>query len=398
MTELGRIRAEQKRCVEDLAANGPGRGAENGALDWMSEELFYLREESMKAPFPWFGGKSRVAHVVWPRFGDVPNYVEPFAGSLAVLLKRPHPPRAETVNDLDCMIANFWRALQHDPEAVADHADWPVNEADLHARHRWLVDQEDFRERMITDPEFYDPKIAGWWVWGISQWIGSGWCSRPEWGGRGNGSGAPRGVHRKMPRAGGGGVSAKRPQLGRGFKDDVGGIALGVKEQIPHLSGSQGINVCGNRVAIHSWFTALAERLRHTRVCCGEWDRILGPSPTFKIGMTGVFLDPPYASERDVVYNVESFDVAHRAQEWAVANGDNPLLRIALCGYEGDYEMPGSWECVRWKAVGGYGARGEGRGRANAGRERIWFSPACVRPPSLFAELDGEEDDTDDPA
>lgn len=28
----------------------------------------------MKSPFPWFGGKSRVAHLVWDRFGDVPNY------------------------------------------------------------------------------------------------------------------------------------------------------------------------------------------------------------------------------------------------------------------------------------------------------------------------------------
>jgi site-specific DNA-adenine methylase len=43
----------------------------------------------MKAPFPWFGGKSRAAHLVWERFGNVPNYVEPFAGSLAVLLSRP---------------------------------------------------------------------------------------------------------------------------------------------------------------------------------------------------------------------------------------------------------------------------------------------------------------------
>ncbi|KKM69533.1 hypothetical protein LCGC14_1449830, partial [marine sediment metagenome] len=43
----------------------------------------------LKAPFPWFGGKRRVADKVWERFGDVPNYVEPFAGSLAVLLERP---------------------------------------------------------------------------------------------------------------------------------------------------------------------------------------------------------------------------------------------------------------------------------------------------------------------
>jgi site-specific DNA-adenine methylase len=40
----------------------------------------------LRAPFPWFGGKSRIAHLVWERFGDVAHYIEPFAGSLAVLL------------------------------------------------------------------------------------------------------------------------------------------------------------------------------------------------------------------------------------------------------------------------------------------------------------------------
>lgn len=81
--------------------------------------------EPLKAPFPYFGGKSRIAHIVWERFGDVPNYVEPFAGSLAVLLSRPHEPRIETVNDKDCYVANFWRALKNDPETVAHWADWP---------------------------------------------------------------------------------------------------------------------------------------------------------------------------------------------------------------------------------------------------------------------------------
>src|SRR6185369_15826213 len=91
----------------------------------------------LKAPFPWFGGKSRVADLVWSRFGDdVPNYVEPFAGSLAVLLAREGRPKTETVNDKDAFLSNFWRALQTDPEQVAYHADWPVSECDLLARHR----------------------------------------------------------------------------------------------------------------------------------------------------------------------------------------------------------------------------------------------------------------------
>ena len=126
-----------------------------------------------------------MADLVWDRFGaGVCNYVEPFAGSLAVLLARPDAPQIETVNDLDCYVANFWRGAAVRPYGVAAFADGPVNEADLHARHLWLVNAREWRERMKTDPDHYDVKVAGWWVWGISQWIGSGWCSHPEWRGR----------------------------------------------------------------------------------------------------------------------------------------------------------------------------------------------------------------------
>lgn len=79
-------------------------------------------ESPLRAPFPWFGGKEKVAAIVWERFGDVTNYVEPFAGSLAVLLNRPHAPQIETVNDLDGMVANFWRALQAAPKIINDHS------------------------------------------------------------------------------------------------------------------------------------------------------------------------------------------------------------------------------------------------------------------------------------
>lgn len=144
--------------------------------------LIRLTMNDMRAPFPWFGGKSRVADVVWRAFGNVPNYVEPFAGSLAVLLGRPHAAKTETVNDLDCYLANFWRAVQAEPCAVAEVCDWPVNEADLHARHLWLVRAEAFRERMKTDADFFDVKVAGWWVWGLCQWIGGGWCDWQRYG------------------------------------------------------------------------------------------------------------------------------------------------------------------------------------------------------------------------
>lgn len=36
------------------------------------------------------------------------------------------------------------------------------------------------------------------------------------------------------------------------------------------------------------------------------------------------------------------------------------------------------WECVAWKATGGYANRNAAN--QNARRERIWFSPACIKP------------------
>ena len=358
----------------------------------------------MKAPFPWFGGKSRVAHLVWDRIGNVPNYVEPFFGSGAVLLERPWPAQTESVNDLDCMVANFWRALQHDPEGVAEAADNPVNEADQHARHLWLCSAEDFRERMKTEPEFYDAKIAGWWVWGQCIWIGAGWCARqlPHLGDAG------KGLNRKLPHLGdaGTGVHRKLPHLGDAGKGlnrqlpHLGNAGTGVHRKLPHLgdagTGVQESDLTSGTLArgqILAYMRALAERIRKVRVCCGDWSRLCGPSVTIKHGITGVFLDPPYADEADRTDNLYASDsgsVAHAVAAWALEWGEHRDMRIALCGYEGEHAIPASWECVEWKARGGYGSQGNGSGRENAGRERIWFSPHCLKPKQgLFSELMG---------
>lgn len=301
---------------------------------------------SLRAPFPWFGGKRRVADVVWRAFGrDVPNYVEPFAGSLAVLLGRPGGPgKIETVNDLDRYVANFWRAVAADPVGVARWADWPVNEADLHARHQWLVGQAEFRERMHTDPDFYDVKIAGWWVWGISQWIGSGWC-----------------------RVSSGGRQRKRPHFGHAQAGIVSG----------------------------DLFLDIKKRLRRTRVACGDWRRVLTESVLFGGGLQhhcgmrpcAVFLDPPYAHDiRDpTLYSTDDASISEQVRAWAIEHGSDPNLRIALCGFDGEHAMPEAWAVHEWTAVNGY-ATDKDRGA----RERVWLSPHCLpidRQQTLFQSL-----------
>jgi hypothetical protein len=268
MDDLQRCYAEQAECAASILGGSIEReGAERGMGDWVAEEILIRRD--LKAPFPWFGGKSRVASIVWDRFGNTPNYVEPFCGSLAVLLGRPHPPGTETVNDKDAFLVNFWRSLSFDSDGVAKWADWPVSEADLIARHRWLVSAFAMRGSVAAN--------------GTAFW---------------------------------------------------------------------------------------------------------GDSVTEKHGTTGVFLDPPYSSEEHAVKYSANSDVGVNVARWAIENGNNPLLRIALCGYDGEHSFPDSWECVAWKARGGYGSQADGRGRDNAARERIWFSPHCLKAGGLFAGLE----------
>ncbi|MGJ8488612.1 DNA adenine methylase, partial [Glaesserella parasuis] len=60
---------------------------------------------------------------VWRELGDPSGYVEPFAGSAAVLLARPRfdGRRVETINDADGWLINMWRAIQLRPSEVATH-------------------------------------------------------------------------------------------------------------------------------------------------------------------------------------------------------------------------------------------------------------------------------------
>ena len=67
---------------------------------------------TLAAPFPYFGGKALACETVWAALGDPVNYVEPFAGSAAMLLGRPNPGKVETINDADGFVANFWRAAR----------------------------------------------------------------------------------------------------------------------------------------------------------------------------------------------------------------------------------------------------------------------------------------------
>ncbi|GGO86694.1 DNA methyltransferase [Nocardioides phosphati] len=81
-----------------------------------------MDRQTVKPPFAYYGGKMALAERIASLLPDHQHYVEPFAGSLAVLLAKA-PSRAETVNDLDGSLITFWRVLRDHPESLARAAE-----------------------------------------------------------------------------------------------------------------------------------------------------------------------------------------------------------------------------------------------------------------------------------
>ena len=311
---------------------------------------------SLVAPFPYFGGKRRAAHIVWKALGDPAGYVEPFAGSAAVLLARTlKGRRVETLNDADGWLVNAWRAIKLSPARVAEHAYGPVSEVDYHARLAWLQERRDKElvEWLEGDPEHHDPKAAGWWLYVLACGIGDPFGPGP-WR-------TVDGKLRKLPHLGnaGQGVNRELPHLGN--------AGQGVNRELPHLGDA-------GQGALEIYLANLAARLSRVRITCGDWGRVVKPSVT-RAGSGGdgsraIFLDPPYATSGDLYAHRE--DVGEAVRDWcASAPAD---LRIVLCGYDDEHD-PLGWLRVDGRSGGGagYSVRSD-----NGRREGLWLSPACL--------------------
>ncbi len=331
-----------------------------------------------------------------------------------MLLKRSpsrHDRPREMVVDIDHHIVNFWRAVKSDPEAVAHHCDHPQFHADLSARHKWLVKWGRLhRDNIIEDPEYCDPKPAGWWVWGISLWIGGGWCAdkgnldrtRPLIDPKSTGG---HGVHAigQIPNIkntdGNQGIHSigKRPRIetddhGRGvhgiggmpFVDNKGGDqginAIRKMPRIDRSNSGTGINASDKINNLIAFMAALSERLKDVIVLGGNWKQCLGPTPLMHTATSakpsvGILLDPPYLTKERVssLYQSDvdgtSSDVAIEAWEWAKEHGDT--YRIAYCCHAGDFDPPSGWT-VETQSFGGVKNK-----KTNTKQDCIMFSPAC---------------------
>jgi len=135
------------------------------------------------------------------------------------------------------------------------------------------------------------------------------------------------------------------------------------------------------------WMRLLSARLRHVRICNGDWSRVCtnGVLHTLSVrssGFCGVFLDPPYdnAERAKGLYSADDGSVASACRKWAIEAGKDPRNRIVLSGYDAEHRelLEHGWREYEWYKRDGLLTGGFNK--AFGARERLWASPYCLQP------------------
>lgn len=312
------------------------------ALDGRCGDVFQSVgiKTTMRTPYPYFGNKREIAPMIWERVGDPHRLIIPFAGSMSELLARPRRRgnAREIVNDKNGFITNFWRAIKSDSSLLVPYLMEPINEINLHAWNRYLIEKAaDLSMCLRENPRYFCAETAGVWAWGQCLWIGEGWTTSN---------------------------TRTRPQV----------------------SNNQGLgSFRRDRKHLLAWLMHLEARISDVDILCGDWTRCVGSGALSlaRSSSVGIILDPPYTkSMRRECYAVDE-DVAADVRQWCISHGEDTRLRIALCGLRGEHDVLEGmgWSALDWHTGGGMSRQYEGdtRGKRNA-TERIWFSPGCLEP------------------
>ena len=274
-----------------------------------------------------------VMGALWRHFGDPNRFIQPLEAWVEPLLARPSVRGAEIINDASALVANFLRAVKRDPEAVTADVASTISEPELTAHYHWLVGHagESLAPLLAGDPEWCDPKIAGWWAGDSSSWLAAEAkaVARAQW-------------------------SPSEPKIHQ---------CETVRARLSSIAASLSGPGPEERHQDHAArLQQLAKRLSGVTILCGDWRRAV--SPTLLTGETAVLLSPP---GRFAAKNPQGAQagVPDACRQWALEHGEQ--LRIALCGRANDAKMPSDWEEYERKAEAG----------SCRSPERIWFSPGC---------------------
>ena len=295
--------------------------------------------EPIQPLFRYFGGKRKIAPIVWKIFGEVNHYIEPFAGSSAVFLAQTAKPNFSTINDINGFLVNLFRAIKTNPELLIEESHYPVTQIDMFARHIYIKNNYiELENKLKADESYCDYKIAGYWLYGIVNWIGGGWATIDQ---------------------------------------------PSISYRIPSVGDAPYKYQRSSKLEKLWWLSQIQDRFESTRILCTDFEQCLNTSVTERQNNTAIFLDPPYDSEghcKDIYARADN-NVSSRVREWC---SNNTHLKIILCGYGNEHDTL-NWETYSWRGASGMSGLA-GAGRAHNGRkEKLWLSPSLsATQPKLF--------------
>lgn len=274
-----------------------------------------------RSPFPWFGGKQRMAQNVLGLFPEHNVYVEVFGGGASVLLSK-QPGKLDVYNDADDGLVNFFRCLRDEPDRLV-----PLLELTPYSRAEWLGARAGWKD--VGDPV----ERARQWFVVVSQSFGG--MVAPDPGGE------------------------RAHDLGRGW----GGERLGRL----HLSRAAST---ANRVD-HIW--RFVERMRLVQIENLDWRKCLDRYDNTDCLF---YLDPPYIPDtrRSGGYRHELTEDDHRElvdrvlalEGVAIISGyDHPVYEPLVAGGFSRHEF-------RVWSTAARGSKGDPRAKRV---EVIWASP-----------------------
>jgi DNA adenine methylase len=277
--------------------------------------------QPLRPVFPWPGAKIRMAEWIASLMHPSQGYLEPFAGSAAVLLARERV-RHETINDLDGSVVRFYRTLRERPTALIRAVRLtPYSEEEFALALQPLGDDE--------IEELGDVEVARRFYVRTAQAF-QGSAAWPSWG--------------MTAVLGGGSSRAAKWQTLNSRMEEVA-VRL------------QGVQVTGrNALSLLKQYAAAS-----------------GRSADYELA---IYCDPPYATE-DVKLRYQHHDQQLGEELAEVLHDMGPHVHVLVSGYPGLYDtLYNDWQRIERQvlAMGGSGGE-EGKGRGGGALERtevIW--------------------------
>jgi site-specific DNA-adenine methylase len=277
---------------------------------------------------------------VWELFDSEKTkvYIEPFAGSGAVLFSRPFVHGYEVINDKDINLLNLYRAIKYKPEELVFYLHNLKSAIDASSYKLYIKNNPLQLDEFAKDPEFCSPKMAGYFCLWLSASLGDiNHVQRPE-------------------------------------------TVISLTNK-----GAFTVPMWKKKEALTAWIFALRKRLDKVELLCTDWKKCLTDAHTLRSGalyadtVASVFLDPPY-DKYEFMYKHNKKTISSEVRDWCKDVAKHDLIRVILCGYENEHDELLDYGYVKYAGKSA-NTNSKGRGTKNSkspsSKEFLWASASC---------------------